>query len=113
MELSANESGRSLGRAEVGQVGRCQSRRPLYIAGERTRSTEIAHQNDLVAIQVGDEQQSDIENPNGYTKAWFDAAHASNYLSEPLLYMNSFFINNRTELCEFHRERESRCDLVG
>ena len=28
----------------------------------------VAHQNDLIAIQVGDEQQTDIEDPNGYTQ---------------------------------------------
>ncbi|HEY2759778.1 MAG TPA: hypothetical protein VGI75_03525, partial [Pirellulales bacterium] len=35
-------------------------------------ANEAAHQNDLIALQIGDEQQGDIENPNGYTKAWFD-----------------------------------------
>ena len=55
---------------------------------------ENAHYADLVAIQVGDEQESDIENPNGATKAWFDAAHAGNYFTDKLLYVNSTFYNN-------------------
>jgi autotransporter-associated beta strand protein len=56
--------------------------------------TESTHALDLIAMQIGDEQQGDIENPNGYTKAWFDAAHASNLYPNQLLYTNSFFINN-------------------
>lgn len=57
-------------------------------------STEQAHYADLLAIQVGDEQQTDIENPNGYTKAWFDAARADNYFTDKLLYVNSTFVND-------------------
>ncbi len=56
-------------------------------------STENAHYADLVAIQVGDEQQSDVENPNGATKAWFDAAHNGNFFTDKLLYVNSTFVN--------------------
>jgi autotransporter-associated beta strand protein len=57
-------------------------------------STENAHYADLVAIQVGDEQQSDIENSNGATKAWFNAAHNGNYFTDKLLYVNSTFVND-------------------
>lgn len=64
-------------------------------------ANEAAHQDGLIAIQVGDEQQGDIENPNGYTKAWFDAAHAGNYFPNSLLYVNSFFINNGTNYSNF------------
>jgi hypothetical protein len=63
--------------------------------------TESAHASDLVAMQIGDEQQGDIENPNGYTKAWFDAAHASNLYTNQLLYTNSFFINNGAAYASF------------
>jgi autotransporter-associated beta strand protein len=56
--------------------------------------TETAHYNDLVAIQVGDEQQTDLENSSGYTKAWFDAAHNGNYFNDRLLYINSTFVNS-------------------
>ena len=55
----------------------------------------------MVALQVGDEQQSDIEDPTGYTKAWFDAAHAGNLYTNQLLYVNSFFINNGTNYANF------------
>ena len=61
----------------------------------------VAHQNDLIAIQVGDEQQSDIEDPNGYTQAWFAAAHAGNYFPNSLLYTNSFFIANQTNYTNY------------
>ncbi len=61
----------------------------------------IAHQNDLIALQIGDEQQSDIEDPNGYTRAWFNAAHAGNYFPNTLLYTNSFFIGNQTNYTNF------------
>src|SRR4051794_34053251 len=64
-------------------------------------ATEAAHASDLLAIQVGDEQQSDMEDPNGYTKAWFDTAHASNLYTNQLLYTNSFFINNGTNYSNF------------
>src|SRR3954464_13352985 len=57
-------------------------------------ATESAHYADLVAIQVGDEQQGDLENPSGYTKAWFDAARSGNYFNDKLLYVNSTFVNN-------------------
>ncbi len=56
--------------------------------------TENAHYSDLVALQVGDEQQSDLENASGYTKAWFDAAHNGNYFTDKLLYINSTFVNS-------------------
>jgi hypothetical protein len=55
---------------------------------------ENAHYADLVAIQVGDEQQTDLENPNGATKAWFDAAHAGNYFTDKLMYVNSTFVGD-------------------
>ena len=45
-------------------------------------ATESAHYADLVAIQVGDEQQGDLENPSVYTKQWFDAARFSEVLVE-------------------------------
>ncbi|HEX3600077.1 MAG TPA: autotransporter-associated beta strand repeat-containing protein [Lacipirellulaceae bacterium] len=61
----------------------------------------VAHQNDLIAIQVGDEQQSDIEDPNGYTQAWFAAAHAGNNFPNTLLYTNSFFIANQTNYTNY------------
>jgi autotransporter-associated beta strand protein len=64
-------------------------------------ATENAHYADLVALQVGDEQQSDIENPNGATKAWFDAAHNANLYTDKLLYTNSFFINNISAYINF------------
>ncbi len=64
-------------------------------------ATELAHHSDLVAIQIGDEQQSDIENPAGFTKAWFDAAHAGNYFTNQLLYVNSFFINDHAAYANF------------
>jgi hypothetical protein len=57
-------------------------------------ATENAHYSDLLAIQVGDEQQTDLENPSGYTKTWFDAAHTGNYFSDKLLYINSTFVND-------------------
>ncbi len=57
-------------------------------------ATETAHYADLVAIQVGDEQQTDIEDPNGATKAWFNAAHSGNLFIDKLLYVNSTFIND-------------------
>ncbi len=63
--------------------------------------TESAHASDLIAMQIGDEQQGDIENPNGYTNAWFDAAHASNLYTNQLLYTNSFFVNNPTNYTNF------------
>src|SRR5205823_6577423 len=56
--------------------------------------TESAHYADLLAIQVGDEQQGDLENPNGYTRAWFDAARSGNYFNDKLLYINSTFWND-------------------
>jgi autotransporter-associated beta strand protein len=63
--------------------------------------TESAHASDLIALQIGDEQQSDLENPNGYTKAWFDAAHASNLYTNQLMYTNSFYIINGTAYANF------------
>ncbi len=63
-------------------------------------ASEMAHQNDLLAIQVGDEQ-GDIESPGGYTAAWFNAAHAGNYFPNSLLYTNSFFINSQANYANF------------
>jgi len=57
-------------------------------------ATELAHYADLVAIQVGDEQQSDLENPNGATKAWFTAARNANLYTDKLLYVNSTYVND-------------------
>lgn len=57
-------------------------------------ATEMAHYSDLVAIQVGDEQQSDLESPTSATKAWFDAAHSSNLFTDKLLYVNSAYAND-------------------
>src|SRR3954467_7666571 len=39
-------------------------------------ATQQSKINDLLALQVGDEQQGDLENPNGTTAAWFNAAHS-------------------------------------
>jgi autotransporter-associated beta strand protein len=64
-------------------------------------STEIAHKSDLVSIQVGDEQQSDLENVNGYTKAWFDAAHSGGHFTDKLMYINSTFWNNTSNFINF------------
>jgi autotransporter-associated beta strand protein len=55
--------------------------------------TENAHYGDLVAIQVGDEQ-ADLENPNGYTKAWLDAARSGGQFSDKLMYVNATSWNN-------------------
>lgn len=57
-------------------------------------ATETAHYADLLAIQVGDEQQTDLESPNGATKAWFNAAHAGNYFTDKLMYVNSTYVND-------------------
>jgi autotransporter-associated beta strand protein len=59
---------------------------------------------DLVALQVGDEQQLDLENPNGVTKAWFQAAHAGNHFPNQLKYVNSFFINSDAAYATFIAE---------
>lgn len=64
-------------------------------------STENAHYSDLVAIQVGDEQQTDLESPNSATKAWFDAARNGNYFNDKLLYVNSTFVNNVNSYINF------------
>jgi autotransporter-associated beta strand protein len=56
---------------------------------DATEQSKIA---DLMALQVGDEQQSDLEDPNGVTKAWFQAAQQGNYFPNQLLYVNSFFL---------------------
>src|SRR4051794_35303705 len=75
---------------------------PNYQSPANTlNATEQAHYNDLVAIGVGDEQQSDLENPNGYTKAWFDAAHNGNYFTDKLLYINSAYISDTTAYVNF------------
>ena len=57
-------------------------------------ATEQAHISDLVTLQVGDEQQGDLESPTSLTTQWFQAAHAGNYFPNQLLYVNSFFINS-------------------
>lgn len=62
---------------------------------------ENALYSDLVAIQVGDEQQTDMENPNGATKAWFDAAHSANLYTDKLLYVNSAFVGNISAYANF------------
>jgi autotransporter-associated beta strand protein len=68
---------------------------PSYTApGTSLTATESAHYADLVAIQVGDEQQGDLENPNGYTRQWFDAARTANNFNDKLLYVNSTFVND-------------------
>jgi autotransporter-associated beta strand protein len=64
-------------------------------------STEDAHKSDLVSIQVGDEQQSDLENVNGYTKAWFDAAHSGGQFTDKLMYINSTFWNDAGAFINF------------
>lgn len=56
---------------------------------------------DLVALQVGDEQQTDLEDPNGHTKAWFQAAHAGNNFPNQLLYVNSAYINSDAAYATF------------
>jgi autotransporter-associated beta strand protein len=57
--------------------------------------------SDLIALQVGDEQQSDLENPNGATKAWFQASHAGNYFPNQLQYVNSFYIGSDAAYAAF------------
>jgi autotransporter-associated beta strand protein len=64
-------------------------------------ATEQGKFADLVALQVGDEQQSDLENPNGVTKTWFQNAHAGNHFPNQLLYTNSFFINDDGAFANF------------
>src|SRR4051794_33326719 len=64
-------------------------------------STENAHKNDLVALQIGDEQQSDLENTSGYTKAWFDAAHNAGLFTDKLMYINSTFWNDASKFINF------------
>ena len=64
-------------------------------------ATENAHYADLLAIQVGDEQQSDLENPSGYTKAWFDAAHSGGNFADKLLYVNSAYISDTNAYINF------------
>ena len=65
---------------------------------DATQQTKI---NDLLALQVGDEQQSDLENPNGTTAAWFAAAHNGNYFGNQLLYVNSFFVGSDANYASF------------
>jgi autotransporter-associated beta strand protein/predicted outer membrane repeat protein len=62
---------------------------------------EAAHKSDLFAVQVGDEQQGDIESPTSQTTAWFQNARAQNDFSNQLLYVNSFFINSTTAYANF------------
>jgi autotransporter-associated beta strand protein len=64
-------------------------------------ATEQSRSADLIAMQVGDEQQSDLENPNGVTKAWFQAAHAGNYFQNQLLYVNSFYVGSDAAYATF------------
>ena len=61
----------------------------------------MSRKTDLIALQVGDEQQSDFEDPNGPTKAWLLAAQAGNYFPNQLLYVNSFFINSDAAYANF------------
>lgn len=63
--------------------------------------TEQAHYADLVAIQVGDEQQSDMEALNSQTTVWFQNARAGNHFNDKLLYVNSFFINSDAAYATF------------
>lgn len=78
------------------------SSQPNYTSpASSLNATESAHYADLTAIQVGDEQQPDLENPSGYTKAWFDAARSGNYFSDKLLYVNSTFVTNITNFFNF------------
>ncbi len=65
------------------------------------------------AIQVGDEQQSDLENPNGYTKAWFDAAHAGNYFTDKLLYIEFHVYQRHDRVHQLRRQREPGRHLLG
>lgn len=62
---------------------------------------ETSKKADLIALQVGDEQQSDLESPNGPTKAWLLSAQAGNYFPDQLLYVNSFFINSDAAYATF------------
>jgi len=64
-------------------------------------STEQARYADLVAIQVGDEQQTDMETPNSQTTVWFQNARAGNHFNDKLLYVNSFFINSDAAYATF------------
>ncbi len=64
-------------------------------------STENAHIADLVALQVGDEQQADIESPSSQTAAWFQAAHSGNYFANQLLYINSTYITSDAAYATF------------
>src|SRR3954463_5083116 len=64
-------------------------------------ATQQGKINDLLALQVGDEQQSDLENPTGTTAAWFNAAHSGNNFSNQLLYVNSFFVGSDANYASF------------
>src|SRR3954463_3881669 len=64
-------------------------------------ATETSKSADLLALQVGDEQQSDLENPNGVTNAWFQAAHSGNYFQNQLLYVNSFYVGSDAAYANF------------
>ncbi|MEA2735064.1 MAG: fibronectin-binding autotransporter adhesin [Humisphaera sp.] len=64
-------------------------------------ATQQAHVADLVALQVGDEQQSDLENPNGPTATWLKAAQAGNNFPNQLLYVNSFYVGSDANYASF------------
>ena len=74
---------------------------PAVAPGAVLNAVEMSHISDLVALQVGDEQQVDIENPNGVTKDWFQAAHGGNHFPNQLLYVNSFYINSDADYGNF------------
>src|SRR4029079_5723524 len=74
---------------------------PNISPGSALDATEASRSADLIALQVGDEQQSDLENPNGVTKAWFQASHAGNYFPNQLQYVNSFYINSDAAYATF------------
>lgn len=67
-----------------------------YTGTPSTALNGDSHTTDLVAIQVGDEQQTDIESPNSLTTAWFQSAHSQGLFTNQLLFVNSNFINSDT-----------------
>ena len=92
------ESGRCFRPGRNGASGSPLKQASPANGAERHRN---AHYADLLAIQVGDEQQTDIENPNGLTKAWFDAAQRRQLYTDKLLYVNSTFINSDAAYFDF------------
>src|SRR5206468_5922275 len=59
-------------------------------------ANEVPSKPTLFALQVGDEQQSDIEAASGsFTRAWFQSAHAgADPFPNALCYVNSSFAND-------------------